>query len=209
MLAWCASTGAVKPLTQHDEKTLHLSALVRRRAQLVDIKSAEKNRKSSEIFSDIMDSCQTLIENLECRIKELNQLIADMIETIPDWHEKMEILQSIPGVGPVTATTLLSDAPELGRLTHKQMASLCGVCPFDSQSGQHDGPKRISGGRRSVRRVLFMATQSAIRFNATIKVFYERLISAGKKKMVAITACMHKLLRMVNAMVKSGQPYHA
>ena len=143
---------------------------------------------------------QAEIENLEQRI---NQAITDN----PTWRETARQIETVPGVGTITASTLLADLPELGQLNRGQIAALVGVAPFNHESGKQRRKRRIFGGRNSVRSVLYMATLSAIRHNPIIKSFYQRLVDKGKLKKVALTACMRKLLVILNTMVKSGQDW--
>lgn len=180
-----------------------LSALVSRRRQLVDMLTMEKNRLASApkgIRKDIIAH----IAWLEKRLKDVNGKLSQMVENCPAWREKDEIMRSVPGVGPVFSSGLLANVPELGQLNRRQIASLIGVAPLNRDSGQHSGTRIVWGGRANVRSVLYMATVAAMRSNPVIKSFYQRLIGAGKKFKVAITACMRKLLTILNAMVKSG-----
>jgi transposase len=180
-----------------------LSALVSRRRQLVDMLTMEKNRLASApkgIRKDIIAH----IAWLEKRLKDVNWKLSQMVENCPAWREKDEIMRSVPGVGPVFSSSLLANVPELGQLNRRQIASLIGVAPLNRDSGQHSGTRIVWGGRANVRSVLYMATVAAMRSNPVIKSFYQRLIGAGKKFKVAITACMRKLLTILNAMVKSG-----
>jgi len=180
-----------------------LSALVSRRRQLVDMLTMEKNRLASApkgIHKDIIAH----IAWLEKRLKDMNGKLSQMVENCPAWREKDEIMRSVPGVGPVFSSSLLANVPELGQLNRRQNASLIGVAPLNRDSGQHSGTRIVWGGRANVRSVLYMATVAAMRSNPVIKSFYQRLIGAGKKFKVAITACMRKLLTILNAMVKSG-----
>lgn len=180
-----------------------LSALVSRRRQLVDMLTMEKNRLASapkETRKDITAH----IAWLEKRLKDVDGNLSRTVKSCPVWREKDEIMRSVPGVGPVFSNTLLANVPELGELNRRQIASLIGVAPLNRDSGQYSGTRMVWGGRANVRSVLYMATVAAMRWNPVIKSFYQRLIGAGKKFKVAITACMRKLLTIINAMVKSG-----
>jgi transposase len=137
--------------------------------------------------------------------EEINQFVADK----PVWKEKASILQSVPGVGPVTSSTLLAMLPELGKLNRQQIAALVGVAPVNKDSGKKQDKRRVYGGRAVVRSVLYMAALSARKFNPVIKRFYERLIKQGKEKKVALTACMRKLLVILNAMMRTNQMWRA
>ena len=168
--------------------------------------TAEKNRrrgKTNSVQADIDEH----IEWLEKRLKEIESQIKDAIESNQDWQQKLKLLTSVPGVGKVVAVTLISSLPELGTLSHKSISYLVGVAPLNKDSGKFRGKRRIWGGRAKIRCVLYMAALVAIRFNPPIKAFYERLTQKGKLKKVAITACMHKLLIFLNAMMKNNQSW--
>jgi transposase len=185
------------------EQTEALSDLVTRRRQVVEMITAEKNRRvtaSKRVRRDI----QAHIRWLEKRLEDLNDEIDDLIRKSPLWREKDKLLQSVAGVGPVTASTMLGALPELGTLNRKQIAALVGVAPFNRESGRHRGKRTIWGGRGSVRSVLYMGTLAAIQHNPVIRAFYWRLFDAGKPRKVAITACMRKLLVILNTMLKNG-----
>lgn len=187
-----------------DEREKQLKDLVSRRRQLVEMISAEKARlagKTGEIKQDIQDH----IEWLEQRLQQINQQLEKLIEDNSQWTAKVKQLQAVPGVGEVTATTLIAALPELGQLSGKQISCLVGLAPLNRDSGQFRGKRMIIGGRAAIRCALYMATLVGIRFNPVIKAFYERLLQKGKLKKVALTACMHKLLIILNAMVKSGK----
>jgi transposase len=180
-----------------------LSALVSRRRQLVDMLTMEKNRLAS-VPKEIRKDITAHIAWLEKRLKDVDGKLSRTVKSCPVWREKDEIMRSVPGVGPVFSSTLLANVPELGELNRRQIASLIGVAPLNRDSGQYSGTRMVWGGRANVRSVLYMATVAAMRWNPVIKSFYQRLIGAGKKFKVAITACMRKLLTIINAMVKSG-----
>jgi transposase len=196
---------AVTPLPSEQEQTL--AALVSRRRQLVEMRVMEGNRWHSapeSVRADIQKHLDWLDEETDA----IEKKISDFIQNTPAWVEKDAILQSVRGIGEVSARTLLADLPELGTLNRKKIAALVGVAPFNRDSGQTRGKRHIQGGRPSVRKVLYMATLSAIRFNPVIKEFYKRLCAAGKEKKVAIVACMRKLLTILNAMLRSGKPWN-
>ena len=138
---------------------------------------------------------------------EIERKISDAIAINEEWQQKLELLTTVPGVGQIVATTLISSLPELGKLSHKSLSYLVGLAPLNRDSGKFRGKRRIWGGRANVRCVLYMATLVAIRFNPIIKTFYQRLLDKGKLKKVALTACMHKLLILLNAMVRTGQTW--
>ncbi len=184
-----------------------LSDLMTRRSQVSLMLIDEKNHlinASPTIQTLIKDS----IEYLEQQISVLESKIADLIDNCPELKRNEEIICSIPGVGKITAAILLADLPELGSLNNKKIAALVGVAPFNKDSGFYRGKRRIRGGRQSVRKVLFMAALTSIRWNPMIKVFYERLLGYGKPKKVAIVACMRKLLIYANAMVHSQKTWN-
>jgi transposase len=142
--------------------------------------------------------------------RELEQIDDDLDATIrrsPVWRAQEDLLRSVPGIGPVLSRTVLAELPELGRLSHKQMAALVGVAPLNRDSGTLRGRRTCWGGRASVRRVLYMATLAATKWNAVIRAFYQRLCAAGKRKKVALVACMHKLLTILNAMMRHQTPW--
>jgi transposase len=123
------------------------------------------------------------------------------------WRERDDLLEGVPGVGPILSATLVADLPELGRLSHKQIAALVGIAPLNRDSGRMRGKRAIWGGRSAVRAVLYMAAASATRCNPVIQAFYQRLVASGKLRKVALVACMHKLLTILNAMVRTGSPW--
>lgn len=180
-----------------------LSALVSRRRQLVEMLTMEKNRLASAA-KEIRKDITAHISWLEKRLKDVDGKLSRTVKICPVWREKDEIMRSVPGVGPVLSRSLLANVPELGKLNRREIASLIGVAPLNRDSGQYSGTRMVWGGRANVRSVLYMATVAAMRWNPVIKSFYQRLIGAGKKFKVAITACMRKLLTIINAMVKSG-----
>jgi transposase len=178
-----------------------LSDLLTRRHQLVEMLAIELKRLASS-QGRALENVRTHVTYLGRLIEELEAELEEAVEADPVWKQKAEVLRSAKGVGPVLLFTLLSRLPELGTLSHNQIAKLVGVAPLADQSGPKDKPRHCWGGRADVRAVLFMATLSAKRWNPTIKAFYERLLAKGKPKKVALTACMHKLLTILNAMVK-------
>jgi transposase len=183
-----------------------LAACVERRRQLLVILSAEKNRLSTcpeGVYEDI----QMHIFWLEERIEHLDTMIQDCIQQKPEWQERARLIESVPGVGPVTASTMVAELPELGYLNRQEIAALVGVAPFNKDSGPKRGKRRIFGGRSSIRRPLYMATLSATRHNPVIRSFYESLIKRGKENKVALTACMRKLLVIINALIRKGETW--
>ena len=194
---------AVKPpLTRPlspDEQAL--DALLERRTQLLNIQSAEKNRLELAPVA-IRSSVQEHLNWLKKEIKKLDQEIEQFIDHHPDFKKKDALLQSVPGIGIITSSKLIADVPELGQCDRKEIAALVGIAPFNRDSGFKSGKRSIKGGRSDVRRILYMATLCATRHNPVIKAFYQRLRNAGKKKKVALVACMRKLLTILNAIVR-------
>ena len=188
-----------------DAQTQALAALVTRRRQLIEMLTAEKNRLLSAP-PPIRKRLRTHIAWLERELAHTDTDLAQTIRQSPVWREKDELLQSVPGVGPVLTSTLLANLPELGTLTSKQIAALVGVAPLNRDSGTLRGKRTVWGGRAQVRAVLYMSAIVAARFNPVIRAFYQRLQTAGKAKKVALTACMRKLLTILNAMLKHRTP---
>lgn len=168
--------------------------------------TAEKNRLLSA-SSPIRKRVRAHIAWLERELEHTNAELSEAIRQSPVWREKDDLLQSVPGVGPVLTSTLLASLPELGTLTHKQIAALVGVAPLNRDSGTLRGRRSVWGGRAQVRAVLYMGAIVAARFNPVIRVFYQRLQRAGKAKKVTLTACMRKLLTILNAMLKHRTPW--
>ena len=185
-----------------DEHTQLLSALNARRRQIVDMLVAEKNRLHTAHKKN-QKSIHKHIQWLEKSLASINEDIDTTIKKSPSWRENDKILQSFKGVGPVVSATLLCDLPELGTLDRKKIATLVGVAPINCDSGRYRGTRRIKGGRANVRRKLYMAAVAAARHNPAIKDFYNRLINAGKPPKLALTACMRKILTILNAMMKN------
>jgi transposase len=190
-----------------DEQTQTLAAILTRRRQLTEMLTAEKNRLASA-RKPVRKSLRTHIAWLERELSHTDRDLARAIRESPVSREKEALLQSTPGVGPVVTTTLLANLPELGTVTAKQIAALVGVAPFNRDSGTWRGKRTVWGGRAQVRAVLYMGTLVATRFNPVIRTFYQRLCAAGKAKNVALTACMRKLLIILNAMLKHRTPWH-
>lgn len=184
-----------------DAASAQLAALVGRRRQLVEMLSAEQNRLARS-HAAVREDLKQNIAWLRSRLQDLDGEVARAVQNSPLWREKDDLLQQVPGVGPIVSAVLLALLPELGRLSSKQIAALVGVCPFNRDSGRWQGKRTICGGRAPVRTVLYMAIVSAIRYNPLIKAFYQRLLTAGKPKKLAMTACMRKLLVILNAMLR-------
>ena len=202
VLAQFAATMQPTPRPQPDAATQQLSAVLARRQQVVDMLTAEKNRLSQQLESALRKRLRAHITWLTKELERTEQELTQLIQQSPAWRAQDDLLQSAKGVGPVFSQTLLAEVPELGQLNRKQMAALIGVAPFNRESGGYRGKRRIWGGRARVRAVLYMGALVATRHNPVIKAFYERLLAAGKEKKVALTACMRKLLTILNAMIK-------
>lgn len=190
----------VRPLKT--EEAQKLEALLSRRRQILQMLTAEKNRLHSAPFW-IRKDIQIHIQWLEKTLDKFNKELDRLVKKSPIWRAKDKILQSAKGVGPILSSTLISGLPELGTLNRKKIAALVGVAPLNRDSGKFRGRRTIWGGRSAIRSVLLMATRVGIRFNPVIRAFYERLEKAGKKRKVAETACMRKLLTILNAMMKN------
>ncbi len=191
----------VRPLAS--EAQAELQDLVTRRRQLVDIRTAERNRYQ-QLRGSAQANVQVPIDWLNEQIAALEAKIAERLECSETWQRQAQQLTSVPGVGPRVAATLIALLPELGRLSAKQGAALVGVAPFNHDSGQHQGRRRIFGGRAAVRQVLYRATLTGVRCNPVLQEYYQRLLARGKAKKVALVACMRKLLVILNALVKQG-----
>ena len=183
-----------------------LAACVERRRQLLVELVAEKNRLST-CPACVREGIAEHITWLDEHIERLEIEIQACICQNPAWQAQAEIIDSVPGVGLVTASTMVAELPELGQLNRQKIAALVGVAPFNKDSGPKRGKRRIFGGRSGVRRTLYMAALSATKFNPVIRPFYESLLRRGKEKKVAITACMRKLLVIINAMVRKGEAW--
>lgn len=191
---------------RRDEAQVVLNEKITRRRQLVLMLTGEKNRLQTA-SPTMREHIASHIVWLQAEVEVLEEQISQAIKANPAWAETAKRVESVPGIGFVTAATLVADLPELGHLNRQKIAALVGLAPFNRDSGKQRGKRRIFGGRSSVRSVLYMATLSAIRHNPVIKEFYQRLLDKGKLKKVALTACMRKLLVILNTMVKSGQDW--
>ncbi len=168
---------------------------------------AERHRERRVTVKRIAKSIARLIVALEKELTEIDSEIDAGVRGSPVWREKEDLLASVPGVGSITARTLLAELPELGQLDGKKIAALAGLAPFTRQSGQWKGRSMIAGGRKSLRSALFLAALSACRFNPALKLFHQRLIEAGKPKMVALIAVARKLLTILNAIARDRKPW--
>jgi len=186
----------------------YLAGLVARRRQLLGTLQQERNRRR-HVHPQLQARLEAHIAWLAAEVKTLEQDMQTFLQTQTPWQAQAALLQSAPGVGPVTAATLLADLPELGHLDRKQIAALVGVAPMNKDSGGRRGKRRTQGGRAALRSTLYMATLTATRFNPVIKAFYENLLTRGKERKVALTACMRKLLVSLNAMMRDQRAWLA
>lgn len=192
----------VSALPTAEQQTLQ--ALVARRRQLIAMQVAERQRLSVS-HAAARKSITTMIQAIRAQLDEVEAELAKHIET--HHADLAKRLTSVRGIGPATSASLIADVPELGRLSRREISALVGVAPFNRDSGQMRGKRAIFGGRGQVRASLYMATLVAVRFNAVLKRFYDRLVAAGKPKKVALVACMRKLLVILNAMIRTGQSW--
>lgn len=196
--AFTVKPEAVKPKTRED---LQLHALVTRREQMVEIRAAEKNRLETA-YTTAKEIILEHIHWLNACIAKVEEEIQRLIKSQKEWQQRVNRLLTIPGVGEVTAVTILAEMEEIGSLNRQEIASLAGLAPFNRDSGKKTGKRRIFGGRKGIRRVLYMACLSGIIHNPVLQSMYQRLLKKGKVFKVAITACMRKLLTIMNAMIR-------
>jgi transposase len=197
-----------EPRALADEQILSLQALIARRRQIIEMLIMEKNRLRTahkEVRRDLRDS----IRWLEARLERADQDIGSALRECGVWREKVQLLESVPGIARVISVSLLASLPELGTLNRQQIAALAGLAPFNCDSGRWQGKRSIYGGRAAARGALYMAALVGTRHNPLLRVFYQRLRHAGKPAKVALTACMRKLLVIVNTMIKQHQPWNA
>jgi transposase len=195
----------VRPLP--DEDTLALQAILARRRQIVDMLVAEKNRLGLARDRSVQRSLKRHIEWLGKQLDDVDEDLGDKIKRSPAWRAKDNLLKSVPGVGDAVSRSLVGKLPELGGLSHKKIAALVGLAPFARDSGRFRGRRAVWGGRGEVRAMLYMATLSGLRWNPVLRAFYDRLTKAGKPFKLAMTACMRKLLIILNAMVRDNTPW--
>jgi transposase len=203
VLARFAQVVQPKPKPPSSPEIDELADLVRRRRQLTDLRVQELNRSQLALHPKVRKSVRKMIKTLDYQIAELDELIEQHISSDDNFRKKDEILRSTPGIGPGTSATLLSQLPELGQLNRQEIAALVGVAPYDFSSGRFAGKSRIWGGRKDIRGALYMAALTAIRCNSTIRRFADRLRERGKVFKVVITACMRKLLIILNTMMRN------
>jgi transposase len=195
----------IRPL--RDADTQVFGAMLDRRRQMVAILVAEKNRLSRAL-PEVRPRIEAHINWLGQELNDLDGELRQTIRNSPVWREKDELLRSVPGVGPQVSMALLADLPELGTLSRKKIAALVGVAPFSRDSGRYRGKRTTWGGRARVRSVLYLGALVAASCNPVIREFYQRLLAAGKSKKLALTACMRKLLTVLNSMAKTGRAWN-
>jgi transposase len=194
-----------RPLADADSQSL--AELVARRRQVVEMIGMETNRQHQVRNSRVQRMLKATLKTLKAQLAELDHDIDDTVKRSPVWRAADDLLTSVPGVGDVTAHTLIADLPELGQLDRRRVAALVGVAPVNRDSGQMRGKRNIAGGRAEVRNALYMATLSAIRWNPVISKHYKSLVERGRPKKVALVACMRRLLGILNAMIRSKSPW--
>jgi transposase len=192
------------PLERIEAHTLRMKALVARRHQLIEMRTAESNRCEHATDRVMAQSIKRILRCIDREIEKVEQQLRDQVAQSPRWQEKVERLQSVPGIGERTAIVLVTELPELGQLNRRKIAALVGVAPINRDSGTFRGKRMTGGGRRQLRARLYMPTLVAIRHNPAIRQFYNRLLNNGKTKMTAVIAAMRKLLTMINTMMKKN-----
>lgn len=192
----------IKPTS--NKKVRYIRDLLSRKRQLVEARTQELNRQH-KAQSSILATHKRMIRFLDKEIEWVNTRLAKEVASVDEWQETLDLIKSVPGVGDGVAYTLLGELPELGSLTQRQVAALTGLAPYNHDSGKMQGKRRIKGGRAPIRTVLYMAMMCAIQHNKKMKEFYDRLVASGKHKKVALTACMRKLMTILNAMVRDNK----
>jgi transposase len=209
VIAHFAEATKPEPRPMPDDATRLLADLVARRRQIVEMIGAERQRERRMTTPHLRKSITRLLKALEKELASVDQDIDDAMRGSPAWRDKEDLLASVPGVGPTIARTLIAELPELGSLGRRQIAALAGLAPFTQQSGQWRGRSFIGGGRTSVRTVLFMGAMVAKRHNPVLKLFFDRLVAAGKPKMLAIIAVARKLLTILNAIIRDNRKWQS
>lgn len=207
VIAYYGRVAGIEPKPLESDELRELAALTTRRTQLVEMRLMEGNRVDTA-HPSMRKIIKEHIAWLDRQVRKVEAEIDRRIERSDAWRATRDLLTSVPGVGPVLASTLITELPELGSLSHKKIAALVGVAPFPRDTGKFSGKRFCKGGRNSVRRVLYMAVISATRFNPVIRSFYQRLCENGKRKKVALIACARKMLVILNAMAKNSSQWH-
>ena len=208
VLAQFASVLRPEPRQMKNEAESELSALVRRRQQVTSLLTVEKNRKKLVTSPAVLSSLERTTRCIKQELGDLNRAIELLIKATPDLRRRSQLYQTVPGVGPRVASTLLAELPELGRLNRKQVASLVGVAPLNWDSGVFRGKRAVWGGRSHVRSSLYMSALVAAGHNPVLRSFYRRLVTSGKAKKLALVACMRKLLTILNTMAAHSTPWN-
>ena len=206
VIAYYGRTAGIKSVPLKSKELRELEALTNRRSQLIEMRLSEQNRLDTA-YRSAQKSIQQHIRFLERQIKDTDTEIDRRIKESETWKQTDLLLQSVPGVGPTLSSTLITDLPELGILSNRQIAALVGVAPFARDTGKSSGKRFCKGGRNQIRRVLYMATIAATRFNPVIKEHYQKLCDRGKRKKVALIACARKLLVTLNAMIRNNRAW--
>jgi len=194
-----------RPIAEPEAQAL--AELVARRRQLIEMIGMESNRRRQARIAKVRRTLDATLKTLEAQLAELDHEIDDMVRGSPAWRAADDLLTSVPGIGNVTAHTLIADLPELGTLDRRRIAALVGIAPINRDSGSMRGRRTIAGGRTAVRNALFMATLVATRFNPLIKAHYDQLLRRGRPKKVALVACMRRLLGILNAIIRNAAPW--
>jgi len=198
LLSEFAKANNPRPSERISQNQAELDELVGRRRQLVAMRASEKPRLQQASSRSVRQSIEKVLRQLDVQIQDLERAIATMIENDDDWRGKTQLLQSVPGVGPVVASTLVAELPELGKVNREQIAALAGLAPYDHESGKFKGRRSCFGGRAQVRCTLYMAALAARRFNPIVRALSQRLLARGKSFKVMMVACMRKLLTILN-----------
>lgn len=207
VIAHFAEATKPEPRPLPDEATRLLADLTARRRQIIEMMVSERQRERRLTAPRLKKSITRLLKALQKELTSVDADIDDAVRGSPAWREKEDLLTSVPGVGPIIARTLMAELPELGRLSRKEVAAIAGLAPFTRQSGQWRGRSFIGGGRTVVRTAVFMGALVAKKYNPTLKVFFDRLVAAGKPKMVALIAVARKLLTILNAILRDNRPW--
>lgn len=208
VLAHFAEALRPEPRPLPDQAHQALKATLQRRQQVVKMIGQEKNRLEKTYIAAVRQDVEAHLAWLHQRLKELDRDLDDQIRQSPLWKDQDRLYQSIPGIGAVVSRTVITQLQEAGTLPGKKAVALAGLAPYNRDSGRFRGKRMIRGGRSYLRRMLYMAAVSAVRWNPVIRAFYQRLLSAGKPKKLALTACMRKLVLIINAMAKNHQPWN-
>jgi transposase len=208
VLAHFAAALRPEPRTLPDQEQQLLKAALQRRLQVVKMIGQEKNRLEKTFVPALKQDIQAHLAWLSQRLEQLDRDLHDQIRQSPLWRDRDRLLQGIPGIGPVVSRAVIAELPEAGRLPGKKAVALVGVAPYNRDSGRFRGKRMIRGGRSHLRHMLYMAAVVAARYNPVIRTFYQRLLAAGKPKKLALTACMRKLVLIINSMLKNNQPWN-